>query len=143
MGTVSASVEVPLGLEATWDAAVDWERQEAWVPGSTVRPTGGTGYRSTIEARTGWGPFTIVDPMEITAWDPPFRVELAHTGRVVQGSASYEMESLRADRTRFTWTETLEPPTPVLTPLYALGTPMFAALIRVALRRFARWAPTR
>lgn len=54
MGKVSASIEVPLGIEATWDAAVDWPGQQWWVPGSTVRSTGGTGYRSTIEARTGW-----------------------------------------------------------------------------------------
>lgn len=89
------------------------------------------------------GPLTIVDPMEITAWDPPYRVVLAHTGKFVQGSAFYEMESLRPDRTRFTWTETLEAPASILGPVYWVGTPMFGALIGVALRRFARWAPTR
>lgn len=143
MGKVSASIEVPLGIEATWEAAVDWPGQQWWVPGSTVRSTGGTGYRSTIEARTGWGPLTIVDPMEITAWDPPYRVVLAHTGKFVQGSALYQMEALGPDRTRFTWTETLEAPASILGPVYAVGTPMFGGLIRVALRRFARWAPTR
>lgn len=143
MGKVSASIEVPLGIEATWEAAVDWPGQQWWVPGSTVRSTGGTGYRSTIEARTGWGPLTIVDPMEITAWDPPYRVVLAHTGKFVQGSALYEMEALGPDRTRFTWTEILEAPASILGPVYAVGTPMFGGLIRVALRRFARWAPTR
>jgi len=143
MGTVSASTEVPLGIEATWDAAVDWPGQRFWVPGSTVRATGGSGYRSTIEARTGWGPLTIIDPMEITAWDPPYRAVLAHTGRFVRGSAIYEMNVLGPDRTRFTCTETLDAPTAILGPVYRVGTPMFGGLIRVALRRFVRWAPTR
>lgn len=142
MGRVSASVEVPLGLVATWDAAVDWPSQERWVPASTVRATGGSGFGGTIEARTGWGPLTIVDPMEITTWDPPYRVVLAHTGRFVQGMAIYQIEPLGPDRSRFTWTEALDAPVAALKPIYLVGTPMFGGLMRVALRRFARWAPT-
>jgi len=143
VGTVAASIEVPLGIEDTWAAAVDWAGQHHWVPGSTVRAIDGTGFGSTIEARTGRGPLCIVDPMEVTAWDPPYRAVLAHTGRIVCGMAIYEMTSLGAERTRFTWTETLDPPHPTLRPLYLIGTPMFGELIRVALRRFVRWAPTR
>lgn len=132
-----------MGIEATWDAAVDWPGQGRWVPGSTVRATGGVGFGGTIEARTGWGPLTIVDPMEITAWDPPYRAVLAHTGPLVQGMVVYQIEPLGPDRTRFTWTETLDAPVSALRPVYVVGTPVFGALIRVALRRFARWAPTR
>lgn len=143
MGRVAASVDVPLGLEATWAAAVDWPAQHCWVPGSTVRSTGATGFGSTLEARTGWGPLTIVDPMEITAWDPPYRAVLAHTGSLVQGMAIYEMAALGPERTRFTWTETLDAPVKILGPVYVVGTPLFGGLIRLALRRFATWAPTR
>jgi hypothetical protein len=141
--TVTASVEVPLGLQATWEAAVDWAGQEHWVPASTVRVTGGEGYGATIEARTGWGPLAIRDPMAITAWDPPHRAVLAHTGPVVRGMAIYEMAAIGDERTRFTWTETLEAPAPLLEPFYVVGAPMFAGLVRLALRRFAEWAPTR
>lgn len=140
---VKASIEVALGIEATWEAAVDWAGQEHWVPASTVRGTSGTGYGSTIEAKTGFGPLVITDPMEITAWDPPHRAVLAHTGKLVRGSAIYEFEPISAERTRFTWTETLEAPAAALEPFYVVGAPMFAAMIRVALRRFAEWAPTR
>lgn len=143
MGQVAASIEVPLSVEATWAAAVDWPGQRFWVPGSTVQATGGAGFGATIEARTGRGPLTIVDPMEVTAWDPPYRAVLAHTGPFVRGMAIYEMTPLGPGRTRFTWTETLDAPAPVLGPVYLIGTPLFGVLIRVALKRFVRWAPNR
>jgi hypothetical protein len=67
-----------------------------------------------------------------------------HTGRVVRGTAAFETEELPGGRTRFLWTEWLVLPFGLLGEVaFALVRPVFVAGIRVSLRRFARWAPTR
>jgi hypothetical protein len=141
----SGRIDVAAEATDTWAAATDWAAQHHWVLGSRVRAGlgDGRGVGGTIIAETGYGPLTITDPMEITQWDPPRSVTLRHTGRLVSGTATYQVESLGPSRSRLTWSEELTAPHPALQPIYALGVPMFTALIRVSLRRFARWAPLR
>lgn len=145
MAHVSGDIELPLDPEATWAAATDWEGQHHWVLGSRVRPLRNDGREvgGTVEALTGYGPLTIVDPMEITEWDPPRRVTLRHTGPLVKGTATYAVTAVGEHRSRLTWSEELVAPLPWLRGPYALGVPLFGLLIRFSLHRFARWAPTR
>jgi hypothetical protein len=78
--------------------------------------------------------------MLITRWDPPTRVDVRHTGRVVRGSGVFEVRPRGAGCT-FAWTERLD------LPLGALGRagwplirPAMRAGVRLSLRRFAAFA---
>jgi hypothetical protein len=79
--------------------------------------------------------------MVITAWDPPRRVEVRHTGRVVRGEGVFEVRPRGTAGSTFVWTELLD------LPLGALGRagwplvrPVMVAGVRLSLRRFARFA---
>ena len=142
MPEITLSVDVDATPQVVWDAMVDWDRQGEWMVLTSV--TGGHGSGATIEAYTGKAPLGFLDTMTITDWQPPRRCEVLHTGRVVRGSAAFETEELPGGRTRFLWTEWLVLPFGLLGEVaFALVRPVFVAGIRVSLRRFARWAPTR
>lgn len=145
MATVSAGTEVEATAEETWEAAVDWPNQRRWVLASSVRVTsgGGRGQGATVEARTGFGPLVLSDPMEVVEWDPPHRLVLRHVGPLVRGDATYEVTRLPDGRSRLQWSETLEAPGALLAGAYAVGVPVFGLVIKLSLRRFARWVPER
>jgi uncharacterized protein YndB with AHSA1/START domain len=145
MVTVLAAIDVNATAEETWEAAVDWGQQGRWVLASKVRVTSGDGRGAgaTIEASTGVGPLALRDPMEIVEWDPPHRLVLRHVGPFVRGDATYVVDRRPGERSRLEWTETLEAPGPLLRGVYAVGVPLFGIMIRLSLRRFARWVPER
>jgi hypothetical protein len=145
MARVAARVEIDATAEEAWEAAVDWPGQHKWVLASTVRATsgGGRGVNATLEARTGWGPLSLADPMEIVEWDPPHRLVLRHVGPFVRGDAIYEVTRLPDGRSALEWSEVLEAPGVLLSGVYAIGVPLFGVMIRLSLRRFARWVPRR
>ena len=135
-------VDVPAPAQVVWDAVVDWERQGRWLPFTRVEvveagPGGGLGTR--FVARTGLGPLALVDRMTVTEWEPPRRGVVTKTGRLMRGSAWFEVHPAGADRSRLVWGEALEPPAgPLGRPVgaaLALGTGVF---FRLALRRFVR-----
>jgi hypothetical protein len=142
---LAASVEVDATVEQTWDAAVDWQAQSQWTCLSSVRATsgGGRGLNATIEAKTGLGPLSLNDPMEIAEWDPPHRLVLRHVGPFVRGDATWEVTGLPGGRSRFEWSEVLESPGFLLAGVYVLGVPVLGVLMRVSVARFSRWAPRR
>jgi len=110
------------------------------VLGTTVRATeqGGVGVGGGLEAFTGVGRIGFLDTMVITAWQPPYRCEVLHTGRVVRGTGVFAVEVLPGGGSRFTWEETLELPLGILGRLgWPLVRPLFAAGLRASLRRFA------
>jgi hypothetical protein len=135
-------VDVAASAQATWDAVVDWERQGRWLPVTKVKvvaagPDRGLGTR--FVARTGVGPLAVVDRMTVTEWDPPRRATVTKTGRVMRGSAWFEVRPLDSGRCRLVWGEALTPPPfgPLARPagaVLALGT---RAFFPFALRRFA------
>lgn len=63
----------------------DWKRHRVPLTTITVTPRGFT-------ARTAIGPVGFDDPMEVTRWEPPHRVDLQKRGRVVRGSATITVE---------------------------------------------------
>lgn len=137
MSELGASVEIDAPAKAVWDAVVDWERQSGWMFLTTVR--GGQGLGARIEAFTGIGPVGFVDSMEVTTWEPPYRCVVRHTGRVVRGTAAFEVEPLGDDRSRFTWVEWLVPPGGRLGEV-SLGflRPLVLWPLRYSLRRLSR-----
>ena len=140
MAELTLTVDVAAPPEQTWAALVDWDRQGEWMLGTTVVGNGADRAGGTLRAKTGIGPLGIVDTMTITAWLPPFRCEVAHTGRVVRGSGTFEVEPT-PDGSRFVWTELLDLPFGVVGRLgWPLVRPAFAAGVRLSLKRFARYA---
>jgi len=141
MSELVAQVDVGATQQQVWDALVDWERQSEWIPLTRVRRTaqGGAGVGAGIEGWTGIGPVGFLDPMTITAWAPPARCEVRHTGRLVRGSAAFEVAPLPGDRVRLTWSEQIVPPFGRAGALaWQLATPIARLALRQALRRFAR-----
>ena len=108
-----------------------------------VRPTVGDGHGvgGRIEAITGIGPVGLVDEMEITRWEPPHRAYVKHVGRLVRGSASFEVRP-RPGGSTFVWTEDLDLPLGAAGVVgFRLVRPLIGYGLRLSLRRFAAWAP--
>lgn len=107
--TLPVAVDAP--QRAVWDAVVDWDHQSDWMLGTRVRGTvqGGVGVGGGLEAFTGVGRLGFLDTMVITAWDPPNRCEVEHTGKLVRGTGIFEVLP-EGDGSRFVWTERLELP---------------------------------
>ena len=138
--TVAIDIDAP--VEQVWDAVVDWDNQGEWILGTRARGTvrSGVGVGGGIEAFTGVRGLGFLDTMEITAWDPPHRCDVRHTGRVVRGTGVFEVLELPGGRrSRFVWQERLD------LPLGAVGRagwllvrPLAGFGVRVSLRRLAR-----
>ena len=140
--TLVLRVPVQAPAEEVWAGAVDWDAQGTWMLGTSVRGTAqdGVGVGGGIEAFTGVGPLGFLDTMVITAWDPPRRCEVRHTGRLVRGTGLFGVEAVTPGTSVFVWREDLELPLGVLGRLgWPLVRPLFAAGVRLSLRRFARW----
>jgi carbon monoxide dehydrogenase subunit G len=139
---VSADVRVarvvPVPVERAWQVLADWERQGAWMPLTRVRARDGHRVGGRIEAWTGIGPVGFLDTMTITAWDPPFRCEVMHTGGLVRGSGMFAVEPVGAGRCRVVWEERLDLPWGALGRLFwPAFRPVVRAGLAFALRRLA------
>lgn len=138
---VSLDVIIDAPPEQVFDAITAWTDQGAWMLGTRVelRQGDGRSVGSQIAAWTGAGPVGFWDTMVITAWDPPWRVDVLHTGTLVRGTGTMEVVALPDHRSRFIWSEELDLP---LGALGRLGWPVakapFLAGVRASLRKFAR-----
>jgi len=95
------------------------------------------GLGAKISARSGVGPASFVDPMVVDVWEPPYRCEVVHLGKVVTGRGVFVVEELPEDRSRFIWREELDS-TGVRKLVDAVGLPASRALLNVAMKRLAR-----
>ena len=142
MAELTLSVDVDAPVEDVWAAAVDWDRQHEWMVGTKV--SGGHGLGARITAFTGWHGIGFTDPMTVTTWEPPYRCVVRHHGRVVRGSAAFEVLPLDGGRARFVWTEWLVLPLGLLGELgYALLKPLVMAPLRRSIDDFGTWGSTR
>ncbi len=140
--TLQVDVEAPPAV--TWAAMTDWNRQGEWMLGTRVEagPDGGRAVDGTLRAWSGAGPLGFWDTMVITAWDPPHRCEVRHTGKVVRGSGVFEVLE-RGSGSTFVWSEILELPLGVLGRAgWPLVRPAFAGGVKLSLKRFAAFAAT-
>ncbi|TAK68594.1 MAG: SRPBCC family protein [Actinomycetota bacterium] len=135
---VDLAVRAP--QHVVFDALTQWPSQGAWMVATTVELISGDGRGpgSVLRAVTGRGPLRVVDTMTVSAWEPPDRVEVRHTGRVVRGLGIFEVQAMAADRSRLVWTERLDVPLGWLGRCcWLLLRPLVAAGIRRSLRTFA------
>lgn len=147
MGTteLTVRVEVQAPPETVFAAATDWERQDEWILGTTVRVRSGDGRSvgSEVEAVTGLRGIGITDRMRITAWHAPLRCEVQHTGRVVRGMGVFAVRPRGRDAATFEWTERLELPLGALGRLGWMAVrPVFDWGLQRSLDRFADFCRT-
>lgn len=143
-------IEIDAPPERVWAAVTDWTRQGEWMFATDVREVGGPAQRlhGRMVARTGLPlpgrrHLGVVDTMVVTEWEPPRRVVVQHTGRIVRGPGIVEIEPRDGGGVTFTWTERLHPPFGVVGEgLAVLIRPFFVAGVRWSLRRFTRFART-
>lgn len=137
---VTASVIVGAPAATVFAGLTDWQRQGEWIPLTTVRVVEGDGGEgSRIEAVTSVGPAVLRDEMQVTKLDPPYEVQVVHTGKVLRGPGVMRCTQLHGDRTQVVWHEWFHLPGgwagrlagPALWPGSKIG-------LTQALRRFAR-----
>jgi carbon monoxide dehydrogenase subunit G len=141
---VEERVAVAVPPEVAWTALTDWEGQSGWMvlTAVTAEP-GGHRVGERLDAFTGIRGVGFHDPMEVTRWDPPRRVDVAHLGRVVRGTGIFEVRPAPGGAW-LVWVEDLDLP---LGPTGRLGftlvRPAFQLMLRRSLRRLARQAEAR
>ncbi|MDX6274382.1 MAG: hypothetical protein QOJ92_1592 [Frankiales bacterium] len=134
------SIDIPAPQQRVWDAVVDWPTQREWMLLTDVRATAddGVGVGAQLAAFTGIGPVGFLDTMTITAWEPPHRCRVVHTGKVVRGTAAFEVQRLTDSRSRFVWSEWVVLPFGILGRVgWLFVKPLVALGVRYSLRRLA------
>ena len=139
----TVDIEAPAG--DVWALLTDWPAHGRWVPMTAVRvlpplaPGVGARFvgRSSL-ASLGLDRVGFDDPMEVTAWRPPTgtspgRCEVRKLGRVVTGTAGFDVVALPAvdgrPATRVVWDEDIEI---VPRPLFRLLSPLVSLAGRLA-----------
>ena len=113
---VEATVVLPAPPDRAWTFVLRWEEQPRWIRDAVwVRVLSpereGVGARIEVRNRVLHVPL-FSEQLEVTAWDPPRRLEMTHRG-FVRGVGTWWFEPDAAG-TRFTWTEELSLPIPIL-----------------------------
>lgn len=126
---VERRIVLPVPPREAWEVLTDWERQAAWMLDAdrvTVVSARreGVGVRLAVATRIAGVP-TFTEPMEVTGWDPPYRLDIRH-GSLVAGEGSWRLEPI-AGGTSFVWIEDIRLAVPVVGELAA-------ALYRPAMR---------
>jgi uncharacterized protein YndB with AHSA1/START domain len=124
-----------------WALLEDVEGQAAWMPDvawiRAVGPSRGRGSRFRVRTRVLGIPATT-DEIEVTAWEPPHRLAVAHRG-FVRGRGEWRLRASHdGGRTLFEWDEELTMSPPVLgeLALRAYG-PVQRAMLRRSIRNLA------
>ncbi|MFI7499785.1 SRPBCC family protein [Streptomyces sp. NPDC049687] len=104
----------PLSLDEAWRRLTEWRRHGEVVPLTrvTVVTPPPTREGTVFVARSGLGPFSFDDRMEVTLWHPPLGDEpalcrLEKRGRIVRGWAEIEVWPGPGGRARVVWREEL------------------------------------
>lgn len=132
---------LPTTPEDTWAVLVDWERQADWMPDADrveVVSAGreGVGVRLEVGTRL-FGVPAFIEPMEVSAWDPPQRLEIRHGGPV-SGTGVWDLVSVQGG-TLFRWSEDIRLRVPLVGELAArLYRPLMRALMARGQRSLRR-----
>ena len=138
---VSAQIELGLPPGEAWRRLLAWEDQITWIEDAvSVRVLtshrGGVGVIVAVRTRVLGVPL-LTDRLEVTVWDPPRRLVMAHRS-LVRGVGEWLLQPVGGG-TRFTWTEDLALPIPILGELLLLMyRPFMHRLMRSSLSNLKR-----
>jgi len=119
---VEASRDLPATPERVWEQIRRWEDQSRWIRDAVwVRvltpEREGVGVRVRVLNRVLLVPL-FTEQLEVTGWEPSRRIVMAHRS-FVGGTGVWSLEATDGS-TRFTWTEELSLPIPLLGELALL-----------------------
>ena len=131
---VDASRNLTAAPDRVWSTIERWEEQSRWIRDAVwVRvltpEREGVGVRVRVLNRVLLVPL-FTEQLEVTGWDPPRRLEMAHRS-FVRGTGIWSLEPEDGE-TRFTWTEELSLPIPILGELALL---VYRPFLRRLMRR--------
>ena len=145
---MQAELAISIGIHApadeVWSLVTDWKRQAEWMPQTHVRASGAAppGIGQSVTARTALGPVGFDDTMVVTAWDPPRRCEVLHTGALVKGVGAFLVEpappdgGMQSSSCVFTWWERVQVPGGPFAPvLWRVAGPVTRLMFGWAVRR--------
>jgi hypothetical protein len=138
---VEASAAVPVSPDDLWQVLVRWEEQARWMrDADEVRvltaQRSGAGVLLAVRTRVLGVP-AFTERLEVTVWDPPRRLTIAHRS-FVRGLGTWSLRPEGAV-TRLVWTEELSLPIPLLGELALLVyRPLLRRLMRGGLESLRR-----
>jgi hypothetical protein len=120
---VSAQTELALHPGEAWRRLLAWEDQITWIEDAVsvrVLTSHRRGVGVIVAVRTRLlGLPLLTDRLEVTMWDPPRRLVMAHLS-LIRGVGEWVLQPV-GDGTRFTWTEELALPVPIIGELVLLS----------------------
>jgi carbon monoxide dehydrogenase subunit G len=137
--TLSQPIAAP--RRTVWDVLTDWERQAEWMVDAlaveVITPYR-TGVGVTVVCPTRILGVTVRDVLRVTRWVEDEVLEVVHLGKVIKGTAAFELHD-SGTGTRVEWWEHIDPPLGAFGALVAdrVIAPLTAAVFRRSLRRFA------
>lgn len=138
---VEASRDLRAPPERVWEQIRRWEDQSRWIRDAVwVRvltpEREGVGVRVRVLNRVLLVPL-FTEQLEVTGWDPPRRIVMTHRS-FVRGIGIWSLEP-EGGGTRFTWTEELSLPIPLLGELALIVyRPFLRGLMRGSLANLQR-----
>jgi uncharacterized protein YndB with AHSA1/START domain len=127
------TVDIARRPEAVWPFLVDWERLDGWMAEARdfrVIGSAREGVGVEAEATVSIAGITTRDRIRVTRWQPPWVLEMEHSGWV---TGTGYMELTRGERgTHLFWREELTPPWGLAG---RIGMRLVAPLMRRAFRR--------
>jgi uncharacterized protein YndB with AHSA1/START domain len=119
---VEAFRDLAASPERVWSSIERWEEQSRWIRDAVwVRlltpERAGVGARIEVLNRVLHVPL-FTEQLEVVGWEPPRTMAMAHRS-FVRGTGTWSLEPVDGS-TRFTWTEELSLPIPVLGELALL-----------------------
>lgn len=137
-------VTINAPVDTVFTALSEWTEQHRWMLGTRVelRKGDGKSVGSEIAGWTGFGSTGLRsigfwDPMTITHWEPPYRVDVLHTGPLVRGVGTMEVVALPGGRSRFLWSEDFELPLGVLGAMgWPIGKWPLLGGVKASLKKF-------
>ncbi len=119
---VEASRNLPTDPERVWSTIERWQEQSRWIRDAVwvrllTTERAGVGTRIEVKNRVLHVPL-FTEQLEVVGWEPPRRMVMAHRS-FVRGTGIWSLEPVDGS-TRFTWTEELSLPIPILGELALL-----------------------
>jgi uncharacterized protein YndB with AHSA1/START domain len=131
---VEASRELAAPPERVWWWIERWEEQSRWIRDAVwvrllTTQRSGVGARIEVKNRVLHVPL-FTEQLEVVGWEPPRRMVMAHRS-FVRGTGTWLLQPVDGS-TRFTWTEELSLPIPILGELALL---VYGPFLRRLMRR--------